>query len=122
MNRTPAFLARTNSRSTSSGGATRIGRLKPPRRERWGKAANAARAAAAVDEREEGARPDVLGANQPKPVEPLVIAEPRGLRLRTHELLPPMRDSLPIRSRSMLVKCLIQSSTASAPKMTATSL
>ena len=43
-----------------------------------------ARAAAIVDQRAEGARADVLRADQPQPVEPLVVAEPRAPGLRVH--------------------------------------
>ena len=104
------------SRSISSTPATRIGRPAPPRRARSGSAASAA---AAPPQRSSSARkvrgPTFSLADQPQPIETLVVAEPRSTSraAMVHPFLP-ILVSVPASRRAMLALWRIHSSAASA--------
>ena len=66
-------------------------------------------AAEALQETQEGARTDALGARQPDPVDALGIAQ--GRENRCHAFWP-MRPSVPDIRRPMLARCIHQSATA----------
>ena len=65
-----------SSLSASSREQMRAGPDAPPRRARPGRAASArARAAVIIDQVAEGARADIVAADQPQPIEPLLVAQ-----------------------------------------------
>ena len=82
---------RSSSGSASAREQIRPGACAPPRRARSGSAVERrARAAEMIDQGAEGARPDIVAADQAQPVEPLVVGELS---------LPPRRQHAARRSR-----------------------
>ena len=80
-------------------------------------------AAAPIEQRAEGARADVFGSNEPQPVEPLIVVEPRRLGALAHAApFLPILLSVPVTRRPMLALCFIQSRAASRPNAEATAL
>ncbi len=65
----------------------------------------------AVDEVAERGRPDILGANQAKPVEPLPVGKPGASRRRVVHPLAPIFDSVPASRREMLARCFMKTRT-----------
>ena len=93
----PSLRASASSRSISSAVATRIGRARAAAAgEVRQRLERRARAAAGVDQGAEGARADVLRADQPQPVEQLLVGEARRGRLSS-PWLTPARSSIPSR-------------------------
>src|SRR5215831_6359264 len=84
-NATPSAFAALSSRSASWREWTRAARLAPPRRARSGSAASAARAL--VDQRAEGARADVVAADEAQPIEPLLLAQPHAVAVFAHGMI-----------------------------------
>ena len=75
------------------------------------------RAAAAVEQRAEGARADVFAADQPQPVETFVVAQTRLDQPRGHgHPFLPILVSVPASSRAMLALWRTHSSAASRAK------
>jgi hypothetical protein len=54
-----------------------------------------ARAAEMINERAEGARPDILAADKPQPVEPLLVGPPDGFRAVAHAGPKTLQNSRP---------------------------
>src|SRR5262249_14176850 len=67
------------------------------------------RRAESVDEIAKGGGSNVLGADQPKPVDPLPVAEARGARGRviSHPFVP-IRASVPESRREIFARCLMK--------------
>ena len=102
MKRTPARRAAASSRSTSSAPAMRIGRFAPPRRASSGNASSAARAPPhLVDERAKRARTDVFRADEPQPIEALLVGEPHFWRLSHVSPCFRCAISVPLRIRAI---------------------
>src|SRR5262249_42204725 len=76
-NAAPDVCAAVSSRRAPSRAGMRAGPLAPPRRGQGGRGGSAAAGAAVmIDERAEGARADVVAADEAQPIEPLLVGEP----------------------------------------------
>jgi hypothetical protein len=77
---TPSLCAKASSRTASSRGQICTAPLAPPRCASDGSASSAARAPPKlIDQRAERARPDILAANEPQPIDPLLVGQPDAL-------------------------------------------
>src|SRR5207302_8865475 len=70
------------------------------------------RAAELIDQGPEGPRPDIVAANEPPPVEPLLIGQADSATTFAHAHAAPRSPwpilrSVPARSRAILARCMI---------------
>src|SRR5690606_31234892 len=77
------------------------------------------RRAEAVDQVAKSGRTDILGADQPQPVEPLPVGQEVSRRRPPAHLLEPIFDSVPAASRSIFARCLTKTMMLIAARMEA---
>jgi hypothetical protein len=95
----PRLFEFSSSRSAVSREQMRAGFAAPPRRQLRQRVQRSARPAAMIDQAAKGARTDIVAANEPQPVEPLLVGQTDACFVRVHRHGAPIADARMARVR-----------------------